>query len=105
MAMQAGRLPIDEQVVQFRAALRRNRKLTEVLAQAAGMDLPGWYLVAGCQYQTVWNAVTGQPRPPSPASASAWNPVAGGASTLRTGSPTCSASSRPNPVLAPRHVY
>jgi uncharacterized protein len=25
------------------------------------MDLPGWYLVAGCLYQTVWNVVTGQP--------------------------------------------
>jgi len=25
------------------------------------MGLPGWYLVAGCLYQTVWNVVTGQP--------------------------------------------
>jgi len=24
------------------------------------MDLPGWYLVAGCLSQTVWNVVTGQ---------------------------------------------
>jgi uncharacterized protein len=32
-----------------------------VLARAAAMDLPGWYLVAGCLYQTVWNVVTGQP--------------------------------------------
>jgi hypothetical protein len=61
MAMRAGRLPIDEQVVQFQAALRRNRTLTEVLARATGMELPGWYLVAGCLYETVWNVVTGQP--------------------------------------------
>ncbi len=59
--MRAGRLPIDEQVVQFQAALRRNRTLTEVLARAAAMDLPDWYVVAGCLYQTVWNVVTGQP--------------------------------------------
>jgi len=49
----AGQLPIDDQVARFRAALSRNRTLTEVLARAAVMDLPGWYLVAGCLYQTV----------------------------------------------------
>ena len=59
--MRAGQLPLDRQVAQFRAALRRNRTLTEVLARAAAMDLPSWYLVAGCLYQTVWNVVTGQP--------------------------------------------
>lgn len=42
-------------------ALSRNRTLTEVLDKAAEMELPGWYLVAGCLYQTVWNVVTGQP--------------------------------------------
>jgi uncharacterized protein len=59
--MQAGRLPIDEQVTRFKAALRRNHTLADVLARAAVMALPGWYLVAGCLYQTVWNVVTGQP--------------------------------------------
>jgi Nucleotidyltransferase len=59
--MQIGRLPIDEQVEHFRAALSRNRTLTEVLAITAGMELRGWYLVAGCLYQTVWNVATGQP--------------------------------------------
>jgi uncharacterized protein len=59
--MQIGRLPITEQVEHFRAALSRNRTLTEVLAIAAVMELPGWYLVAGCLYQTVWNVATGQP--------------------------------------------
>jgi uncharacterized protein len=59
--MQPGQLPIEDQVARFRAALNRNRTLTEVLARAATMDLPGWYLVAGCLYQTVWNTVTGQP--------------------------------------------
>ncbi len=59
--MRAGQLPIDEQLEQFRAALHHNRTLMEVLARAVTMDLPGWYLVAGCLYQTVWNVVTGQP--------------------------------------------
>src|SRR5689334_21457198 len=59
--MRAGQLPIDDQVIRFKAALGRNPALTEVLARAGAMDLPGWYLVAGCLYQTVWNVVTGQP--------------------------------------------
>jgi len=59
--MRAGQLPIDQQLVQFRIVLRRNRTLTEVLARAAVLDLPSWYLAAGCLYQTVWNVVTGQP--------------------------------------------
>jgi hypothetical protein len=56
-----GRLPIDEQMAAFQAALSRNGTLAEVLAQAAAMDLPGRYMVVGCLYQTVWNVVTGQP--------------------------------------------
>jgi hypothetical protein len=58
--MRLGQLPINQQVAHFRAGLRRNRTLTEVLARAAVMNLPGWYLVAGCLYQTVWNLVTRQ---------------------------------------------
>ncbi|MDQ0376229.1 nucleotidyltransferase family protein [Amycolatopsis thermophila] len=45
----------------LRAALRRNELLTEVLTRAAVLDLPGWYLAAGCVVQTVWNVVTGRP--------------------------------------------
>jgi hypothetical protein len=56
-----GRLPNDEQVARLRSALAANRTLTEVLARASALDLPAWYLVAGCLYQTVWNVVTGQP--------------------------------------------
>lgn len=48
-------------MVAFRAALDRNRTLMRVLAGAAELNLPGWYLVAGCLYQTVWNVVTGRP--------------------------------------------
>ena len=56
-----GQLPLDEQLARFEQTLRHNRTLTEVLARAATLDLPGWYLVAGCLYQTVWNVVSGQP--------------------------------------------
>jgi len=59
--MRIGRLPIDDQVTHFRSALGNNHTLTTVLGRAAGMELPGWYLVAGCLYQTIWNIVTGQP--------------------------------------------
>ena len=66
-----GRLPLDEQLARFEETLRRNRTLTEVLAQAAGLDLPGWYLVAGCLCQTVWNVVSGQP-PEAASSTTTW---------------------------------
>jgi hypothetical protein len=56
-----GRLPLDEQLARFGQTLRRNRTLTEVLTRAARLDLPGWYLVAGCLCQTVWNVIGGQP--------------------------------------------
>ena len=59
--MGAGQSPLDEQLTAFEAALRRNPTLTEVLSRARDLSLPGWYLVAGCLYQTVWNVVTGQP--------------------------------------------
>jgi hypothetical protein len=44
-----------------RAVLGESSTPTEALACVAVMDLPGWYLVAGCLYQTVWNAVTAGP--------------------------------------------
>ncbi len=59
--MRIGRLPVDEQVTHLRAAVMRNPTLAEVLARAAALDLPQWYLTAGCLCQTVWNVVTGQP--------------------------------------------
>jgi hypothetical protein len=56
--MGLGQLPFGDR---FLAALRENPTLTEVLDRAATLNLPGWYLVAGCLYQTVWNVITGQP--------------------------------------------
>jgi hypothetical protein len=45
----------------LRATLARNELLMEVLSRAAKLDLPGWYLTAGCVFQTVWNVVTNRP--------------------------------------------
>ncbi|TQJ89881.1 nucleotidyltransferase family protein [Streptomyces sp. SLBN-31] len=56
-----GRLPLDEQLDSLRAVLSRNSVLTQVLERGATMGLPGWYLTAGCLFQTVWNVVTGRP--------------------------------------------
>jgi uncharacterized protein len=53
-------LPVDEQLDAFREVLSRNEVLTEVLSRSASLGLPGWYLTAGCLFQTVWNVVTSQ---------------------------------------------
>ncbi|MCX4750306.1 nucleotidyltransferase family protein [Kitasatospora sp. NBC_01287] len=55
------RLPLDEQLAALRSALSRNDVLLEVLTRTAGMGLPGWYVTAGCLFQTVWNVVTDRP--------------------------------------------
>lgn len=59
--MKIGQLALDEQLAEFRTTLARNELLTEVLARAARLDLPGWYLSSGCLFQTVWNVVTDRP--------------------------------------------
>ncbi|RZS37657.1 hypothetical protein EV193_105215 [Herbihabitans rhizosphaerae] len=59
--MRIGRLPVTEQLEALREVLTRNEALTEVLSRAATLDLPGWYLTAGCVVQTVWNVVTDRP--------------------------------------------
>ncbi|MFJ9629140.1 nucleotidyltransferase family protein [Streptomyces sp. NPDC101175] len=55
------RLPLDEQLTALRTTLSRNHILLEVLARAAALDLPNWYLTAGCLFQTIWNTTTGRP--------------------------------------------
>lgn len=56
-----GRLPLDGQLEALRETLSRNDVLMEVLARTATMELPGWYVTAGCLFQTVWNVVTDRP--------------------------------------------
>jgi hypothetical protein len=59
--MHPGRLPVDEQLGALREILGRNAVLIDVLAGAAELRLPGWYLTAGCVFQTVWNVMSGRP--------------------------------------------
>ncbi|RZB13434.1 nucleotidyltransferase family protein [Streptomyces sp. F001] len=56
-----GRLPLVEQFDGLRSVLSQNEVLTDVLTRAATMELPGWYVTAGCLFQTVWNVVTDRP--------------------------------------------
>lgn len=41
--------------------LSQNEVLTDVMTRAATMELPGWYVTAGCPFQTAWNVVTDRP--------------------------------------------
>jgi hypothetical protein len=52
-----GAVTPDEQ--RFAGLVRRNPAVGRVLALAEGWDLPGWYLAAGCLFQTVWNVLDG----------------------------------------------
>ena len=45
----------------FEAIIRSDRALMELLAVLRDLHLPQWRLVAGCLYQTVWNALTDRP--------------------------------------------
>jgi uncharacterized protein len=58
--MKFGRLALDEQLRVFQSMLEGNDTLMEVLRRSARFGLPGWYLAAGCVYQSVWNVVTGR---------------------------------------------
>ncbi|MFJ8361928.1 nucleotidyltransferase family protein [Streptomyces sp. NPDC093984] len=56
-----GRLPLDEQLTVLKSLLARNELLLEVMNRAVTLDLPDWYVTAGCLFQTVWNVVTDRP--------------------------------------------
>ncbi len=50
-----------EQLDGLWSVLSQNEVLTDVMTRAAALELPGWYVTAGCLFQTVWNVVTGRP--------------------------------------------
>jgi hypothetical protein len=41
----------------FVEAVLQNAVVDDVLRRAEAVDLPGWYLTAGCLFQTVWNVL------------------------------------------------
>ncbi|WP_234399409.1 nucleotidyltransferase family protein [Psychromicrobium lacuslunae] len=54
------RLPLNAQLTELEVVLRQNRHIPEVLGRLASLRLPGWYLTAGCLFQTIWNVQTGR---------------------------------------------
>ena len=46
----------------FEAIIRTDAGLMHLLDRVRALRLPQWRLVAGCLYQTVWNALTGRAR-------------------------------------------
>lgn len=53
-------MPADPTEADFLDAVLRNPTVVEVLARAERLDLPDWYLAAGCLFQTVWNVLEGR---------------------------------------------
>ena len=46
----------------FEAIIRSDPDLMQLLDRLRSLGLPQWRLVAGCLYQTVWNALTDRAR-------------------------------------------
>lgn len=63
-ARRLAQLPADEQLRAFEAIVLGNPVVTALLQRLARLELPSWYLTAGCLFQTVWNAIHGFPPTP-----------------------------------------
>src|SRR5215467_2637433 len=50
----------DDVSARLAAALRANETLWECLQRCRGLNLPAWYLGAGCVAQTIWNLAHGK---------------------------------------------
>lgn len=46
---------LQDQLQAFTALALKNRYVAAILARAAELALPPWYLTAGCLFQTIWN--------------------------------------------------
>lgn len=53
-------LPLDKQAEKLIEILLMSRSINSILETAHTLDLPNWYLGAGCIPQTVWNYLTGK---------------------------------------------
>jgi len=47
-------------IARFLALVARNQVVAEVLRRTEALNLPDWYLAAGCLYQSVWNVLDQQ---------------------------------------------
>lgn len=61
MASHLAHLPVLAQVAAFEEMVSRNPVIAALLPRLAALDLPHWYLTAGCLFQTVWNELSGRP--------------------------------------------
>ncbi|KIW84885.1 hypothetical protein Z517_00273 [Fonsecaea pedrosoi CBS 271.37] len=59
--MNPGQLPLHLQITHLREILASNSSLMTVLARAAALNLPNWYLAGGAVSQTIWNTVSKLP--------------------------------------------
>ncbi|PYN87828.1 MAG: hypothetical protein DMD87_12610 [Candidatus Rokuibacteriota bacterium] len=50
----------DDVSARLAAALRANETLWECLQRCRGLNLPAWYLGAGCVAQTIWSLAHGK---------------------------------------------
>ncbi|UVK43142.1 nucleotidyltransferase family protein [Mesorhizobium sp. AR07] len=54
-------LPFEEQRAAFLAIVSADPLVHNALARARSLDLPGWLVVSGALYNSVWNHLTGKP--------------------------------------------
>lgn len=50
---------MNKQTEQLKKILKQNSKIQKILERAPLLQMPNWYLAAGCISQTVWNALHG----------------------------------------------
>jgi len=51
---------LDYQIALLEKILQESPLITKILQKTPELNLPSWYLAAGCIFQTVWNAYYGQ---------------------------------------------
>lgn len=57
-----GGAPVGSMPDRFEAIIRADADMMLLLERLRSLRLPQWRVVAGCLYQTIWNALTGRPR-------------------------------------------
>lgn len=50
---------MNEQTEQLQGILKNNKAIQEILEKTPLLQMPNWYLTAGCIAQTVWNSLHG----------------------------------------------
>ena len=48
---------LNEQIEIFTSILKENKELIDVLEYVSSLNLPNYYIAAGCVFQTIWNKI------------------------------------------------